>query len=140
MQLLVIVHNCVRDPDLPHLYMGYIIKWGMILSHCIKSTHSTMRIFTRFILGYAKSRLFEDESCLLDMSRNDWNLVIQLFDDCCKLVGSLEPIFHQLSLDDFNLKATPTAELSSPYPQVPSIDVAIDTDESEVDKYSLSYC
>ena len=79
---LMILHNCVMDPNLPHFYYTDAIKWDLLLSPWIKCTHYNMRLLSRLILGYLIPALNEEALQLLDMDRNDWNIFIKLLDEC----------------------------------------------------------
>ena len=104
MEMLTIIHNCVRDPDLQHFYFGNSIDWTRLLSPWVHCSHSTLRMQARFVLGYLRPGLAEDDLELLNMDKNDWNIFMTMFEDCCQppdfratMVGSVAPIIQQLS-------------------------------------------
>lgn len=82
MVLLMILHNCVMNPNLPHFYYSDAIKWDLLLSPWINCSHYGMRLLSRFILGYLIPGLQEEMLQLLDMDRNDWNIFIKLLEEC----------------------------------------------------------
>lgn len=104
MEMLTIIHNCVRDPDLQCFYFGNTINWSQLLSPCIGCSYSTFRMMARFILGYLRSGLNEDDLELLNMDQNDWKILMEMFADCCQppdfvatMVCNLAPVLQQLS-------------------------------------------
>jgi len=72
MEMLTIIHNCVRDPDLQCFYFGNTISWSQLLSPCIGCSYSTFRMMPRFILAYLSSGLTEDILHLLNLDQNEW--------------------------------------------------------------------
>ena len=72
------------DPNLPHFYYTDVINWDLLLTPWVKCSHYSMRLFSRFVLGYMIPGLQEQTLQLLDMDRNDWNIFITLLEECCQ--------------------------------------------------------
>lgn len=70
------------DSNLPHFYYTDAIKWHLLLSPWIKCNYYSIRLFSRFILGYLIPGLQEETLELLDMDKNDWNIFIKLLEEC----------------------------------------------------------
>ena len=103
MDILTIIHNCVRDPDLQRFYFGNNIDWIQVLSPWIQCSHSTLRMLVRFILGCLRPALSEENLKLLNMDDNDWRMFTTMFADCCQppnfianMMGTMAPIMQQL--------------------------------------------
>ena len=60
MEMLTIIHNCIRDPDLQRFYLGNMVDWIKVLSPWIQCSHSTLRMLVRFVLGYLRPGLSEE--------------------------------------------------------------------------------
>ena len=104
LEMLTIIHNCVRDSNLQHFYLGNTINWIQVLSPWVQCSHSSLRMLVRFVLGYLRPRLGEDSLELLNMDDNDWKIFMTMFKDSCQppdfiatMVGTMTPILQQLS-------------------------------------------
>ena len=104
MEMLIVIYNCVRDPDLQHFYFGNNVSWIQLLSPWIQCSHSSLRTLVRFVLGYLRTGLSEESSKLLTMGTNDWKIFMMMFTDCCQpphfiatMMGTMAPIMQQLS-------------------------------------------
>ena len=116
--VLMILHNCVMDPNLPHFYYTDVIKWDFLLSPWIKCSHYGMRLLSRFILGYLIPGLQEETLQLLDMDRNDWNIFINLLEECS------QPPFSATIYAGLHCKIEEIAQLLKGFPQFTRGDVA----------------
>ena len=104
MEMLIIIYNCVRDPDLQQFYFGNRVSWIQVLSPWIECSHSSLRMLVRFVLGCLRIGLSEDSLKLLNMDANDWRIFMTMFADCCQppnfiatMMGTMAPIMQQFS-------------------------------------------
>ena len=108
------------DSNLPHFYYSDVIKWDLLLSPWINCSHYSMRILSRFILGYLIPGLQEETLQLLDMDRNDWNIFIKLLDECS------ESPFTATLYSGLSSTIEEIAQLVKEFPQFAKGDVAAD--------------
>lgn len=118
MVILMILHNCVMDPNLPHYYYSDAINWNLLLSPWIKCTHYSMRLLSRLVLGYLIPGLQEEVLQLLDMDRNDWNIFIKLLKECS------EPPFSATLYSGLCSTIEEVTQLVQGFPQFAKSDVA----------------
>ncbi len=99
----MIIHNCIKDPQLPQYYFSNVVKWALLLSPWIQCSHYAMRLLSRFILGYCKDGLTDEELELLVLDSNDWNLLLKMLEDGSKppftvpMVGTLTSLLQQVA-------------------------------------------
>ena len=104
MEMLIIIYNCVRDPDLQRFYYGSTVSWIQVLSPWIQCSHSSLRMLVRFVLGCLRLGLSEDSLKLLNLDANDWKIFMTMFTDCCQpphfittMMGTMAPIMQQFT-------------------------------------------
>lgn len=120
MVILMILHNCIMDPNLPHFYYSDVINWDLLLSPWINCSHYSMRMLSRFILGYLIPGLQEKTLQLLDMDRNDWNIFIKLLEECS------EPPFTATLYSGLSSTIEEITQLVKDFPQFAKDDIAAD--------------
>lgn len=103
MEMLTILHNCVRDVDLQQFYLSNQIDWSQLLTPWIQCSHSTLRMQARFVLGYLRPGVIEDNLQLLNLDTNDWKILMKMFEECCQppdfmttMRGAMAPLIQQL--------------------------------------------
>lgn len=106
------------DPNLPHFYYTDVIKWDLLLAPWVKCSHYSMRLLSRFILGYLIPGLQEETLQLLDMDRNDWNIFITLLKECS------QPPFSATIYAGLNSRIEEITQLLKGFPQLTQGDVA----------------
>ena len=102
MEMLTILHSCIRDVDLQHFYLGNQIDWSQLLTPWIQCSHSTLRMQARFVLGYLRPGVTEDNLQLLNLDANDWKILMKMFGECCQppdfittMMGTVAPLVQQ---------------------------------------------
>lgn len=103
MEMLTILHNCVRDLNLQRFYLGNCINWTQLLTSWIQCSHSTLRMQARFVLGYIRQGLTEDSLHLLTLDTNDCKIFLRMFEECCQpphfvtsMMGTMASVLEQI--------------------------------------------
>lgn len=153
----MILHNCLRDPELPRYYVSKVIKWEVLLSPWLQSSHSTMRLMSKFILGHCHNSLAAKDKDLLAMDDNDLNLIIDLIQRgseepfAADMMGPLVAPFIQLLADVATLTASNPHKGQESLSSLPfelsdicvsdnQFTASIDQDKVSQSGYTLSVC
>jgi len=60
-------------------------------------------MMARFILGYLRSGLNEDNLELLNMDQNDWEILMEMFADCCQPPDFVATMVCNLAPGELNI-------------------------------------
>lgn len=110
--MLMILHNCIMDPDLPRYYSGGSINWELVLSPWIRCSHFCMRLLARFSLSYVRCGLQDETLELLDMDTNDWNIFMKMLEECS------QPPFSATLVIKFESVIQQIAKLATDFPEL----------------------
>ena len=80
---LLVIYNCAKDHNFPPYYY-HQVKWASLLTPWMNSAHACIRMQSKFLLGYLRPALDDNLHVLLEISENDWKILVGMLEDACE--------------------------------------------------------